>query len=157
MPLYVRPATEADSWRIGCIGKDAFRDTISRVLFPPHLHSKSETGDPGLDEVQWRAARNTRRMRDGKATFVVVDAPDDGGAEENVVGFVQWELPPPQDAPEVRVEVSEADQDPLPASLDEEGLRAIIETLEAQTEKALGPDGHSKLWCKFVTRPRKPS
>lgn len=85
-------------------------------------------------------------MRDGnKPTFVAVDVPDDGNLEEKVVGFAQWELPSPSAAPEA--EPSEADKDPLPASLDQDALRAIIDIIETETKKALGPDGHSKVCC----------
>ncbi|KAL2022932.1 hypothetical protein VTK56DRAFT_4147 [Thermocarpiscus australiensis] len=147
MPFQLRPATGADSFRIGCIGRDAFRETDGRALFPPHLHSKSETGDPWLDEAKWRAARNTRRMREGKPTFVVVDDQEDESRPEKIVGFAQWELPsqslPAKDG-------NEAGEEPLPASLDGEALRANFEVMEAEAKKALGPDGHSKMWYLMI-------
>ncbi len=146
MPLFIRSATEADATRLGRIGRDAFRDTLSRSFFPPHLSSKSETGDSDLDEAQWRGERVLRRMREGKPTFVVVDVPDDGRDSERVVGFAQWELPPP--TTHASEPADEIESDPLPASLDLERLREVVEKLEAESKKALGPDGHSKIWCK---------
>ena len=146
MPLYIRAATEADTARIGRIGRDAFRDTLSRSFFPAHLSSKSETGDPDQDEVQWRGERVMRRMREGKPTFVVVDVPDDGSDGEDVVGFAQWELP--SSSTHVSEPAHESESDPLPASLDLEALSEVFAKLEAESKKALGPDGHNKIWCK---------
>ncbi|KAK4149786.1 puromycin N-acetyltransferase [Chaetomidium leptoderma] len=144
MPLQLRPAQDADGAKLGLIGRDAFRDTLSRSFFPPHLYSKSETGDPSLDEAQWRAARTMRRMRDGKPTFVVVDVPEDGSGAEEVVGFAQWELP--QATPPASEAVAEVDKDTLPGSLDQEKLIEMYAILEKETKRALGPDGHSKMW-----------
>ncbi|KAL2127087.1 hypothetical protein VTI74DRAFT_11366 [Chaetomium olivicolor] len=145
MPLQLRAATEADSARIGCIGTDAFRPNpgVGRLLFPPHLEHKSRTGDSRLDEAEWRAARNLRRMRDGNPTFVVVDVPEDGSKPEEVVGFAQWQAPAESTA---LSELKEADNGPLPPSLDQEALREIFEVLNKETKKVLGPDGHSKMW-----------
>lgn len=150
MHLLLRPAKEADSADIGCIGRDAFRGTVSSSLFPPHLYSQSETSDPTLDEAQWRATRNLRRMRDGKPTFVVVDVPEDGSDTEVVVGFAQWDTPS-QGAPGAAGAVTEADIDPSPGSLDQEKLRELYKQIEDETKKALGPEGYSKMWCKRLT------
>ncbi len=152
MPLYIRAATEADTARLGRIGRDAFRDSLSRSFFPAHLSSKSETGDPDQDEAQWRGERVMRRMREGKPTFVVVDVPDDGSDGENVVGFAQWELP--SSSRHVSEPAHESESDSLPASLDIEALKEVFAKLEAEAKKALGPDGHSKIWCKV--RPQIP-
>lgn len=153
MPLRIRPATEADSFRIGCIGRDAFQHSLSKLIFPPHLHSKSETGDPGLDEAQWRAARNTKRMREGKPTFVVVDVPDDESSTENIVAFSQWETPL-QPTSASKQGGGEADTVVVrePASLDTEALRAIMERIDTESKKALGPDGYSNMWCASCPR-----
>lgn len=151
MPLQIRPATDADGFRLGCIARDAFRDSLSRAMFPPRLHSKSETGDPGLDEAQWRATRTLRRMREGKPTFVAVDVPEQAGSPELVVGFAQWELPSQPKGPDGSTSSDETDEmfkDPLPKSLDAEKLKEMYEILELETKKALGTDGHSKMWCK---------
>ncbi|KAK4035184.1 puromycin N-acetyltransferase [Parachaetomium inaequale] len=145
MPLLLRPAKEDDSTKIGAIGRDAFSGTLSRSIFPPHLHSKSETGDPGLDEAQWRAARNLRRMREGKPTYVVVDVPEDGSGDERVVGFAQWELPS-QETPSTAGAAVEIEPDPLPASLDQEKLLEMYRLIEDETKKALGPEGYSNMW-----------
>lgn len=149
MPLSLRPATLEDSPEIGRIGAASFSDTISRVLFPANLRHLSPVGDAFLDEVEWRAARNSRRMKEGKLTFVVVDRTEDG--KEEVVGFAQWEPPKRRDEKEEPVTMSEADTDPLPASLDEAALRTAWEVIEAETQKVLGPEGHSKMWCKFAS------
>ena len=148
MPFVIRPAKEADAVRLGRIGRDAFRDSLSRSFFPPHLSSKSETGDPDLDEAQWRGERVLRRMREGKPAFVVVDVPEDGSDGEKVVGFAQWELPSPSTDASASEPADEIESDPLPASLDLERLREVFAKLEAEAKKALGPDGHSKIWCK---------
>jgi hypothetical protein len=151
MPLRIRPATEADSFRIGCIGRDAFRDTVSRALFPPELYSKSETGDPGLDEALWRAARNTRRLKEGKLTYVAIDDPQDGTtAEPEVVGYCQWELPCSEE--QSNAGAPEVDRDPTPPTLDRERARAIMEMGERKIKEALGEEGHRDLWCKFATQ-----
>jgi thiamine pyrophosphate-dependent acetolactate synthase large subunit-like protein len=147
MSLRLRPAQEADSAKIGSIGRDAFQGTLSSALFPPHLYSKSELGDPALDEAQWRAARNSRRMKDGKPTFVVIDVPEDGSDAEVVVGFAQWDTPS-QAPPAASEAATEADLDPSPGSLDQEELRKLYKVIEEETKKALGPDGSSKMWCK---------
>ncbi|KAK3901537.1 puromycin N-acetyltransferase [Staphylotrichum tortipilum] len=141
MPLLLRPATEADTARLGRIGRDAFRDTVSLVLFPPHLACKSPTGDPDVDEVQWRDDRSLQRMRDGNLTFVVVDAPDRGSEAGEIVGFSQWELPaPPNAAP------AQANQVALPGSLDQEALQHLFTALDRESHRLLGPDGHSNMW-----------
>jgi hypothetical protein len=153
MPLQIRPAVEADSERIGWIGRDAFRDSLSEAIFPPHLYHKSETGDIARDEAQWRAARNTARMREGKPTFVCVDVPGDSSGPGKIVACAQWALP----APPTIITSGEAGnaqdkypiQEPLPPSLDEAALRELYKTVERETEKALGPDGYSKMWCKL--------
>lgn len=150
MPLLLRAAQESDTPKLGIIGRDAFRDSLSRSLFPPHLASKSETGDPGLDEAQWRDVRVLRRMREGKPTFVVVDVTEGESEGENVVGFAQWELPSCSTAPASHA-AAEAEKDALPASLDRDSLQELYAALETETKKALGPDGHSKMWCKLST------
>ncbi|KAK3311707.1 acyl-CoA N-acyltransferase [Chaetomium strumarium] len=152
MPLEIRPAVEADSDRIGWIGRDAFRDSGSEAVFPPHLYDKSETGDIALDEAQWRAARNLARMREGKPTFVCVDVAEDDsndtGGPERIIGYAQWEVP----LPPVAGETGEAkksgyyNQEPFPPSLDQDALFKIYKTVEDETKRALGPDGHSKMW-----------
>ena len=101
MPLFLRPADEEDSPRIGRIGQAAFQHSLSQALFPTHLHSKSETGDPRLDEAHWRAARTTRRMREGKLTFVVVEGLGVNDSDAEVVGFSQWELPSQGESPAI--------------------------------------------------------
>src|SRR4051812_21794969 len=98
MPLSLRPATLEDSPHIGRIGAASFSDTVSRVLFPANLRHLSPVGDSFVDDAKWRAARNARRMKDGKVTFVVVDQTEDG--KEEVVGFAQWEPPKQQDEKE---------------------------------------------------------
>ncbi|KAK3290226.1 acyl-CoA N-acyltransferase [Chaetomium fimeti] len=146
MPLSLRPAGEDDSASIGRVGQAAFQDSISAALFPAHLHSKSETGDPRLDEVQWRAARNIRRMREGKPTYVVVEVSEDGGdGDAQVVGFAQWELPS-QTTPSVTGSSANEQQDPFPPSLDEKMLREMFEAIDEMTTVALGPSGHSNMW-----------
>jgi len=143
MPLLLRPAKEDDSARIARIGRDAFSDTISRSLFPPHLEHKSETGDPVLDEIQFRDVRNLRRMRAGKPTYVVVDIPEDGNGDGEVVGFAQWELPATESPAHDAVELEE---EQFPASLDQEQLRDMFKAIDDATERVLGPDGHSNMW-----------
>jgi thiamine pyrophosphate-dependent acetolactate synthase large subunit-like protein len=132
--------------RIGELAAAAFHSSLSQDIFPPCLHHKSETGDPFQDEVQWRSRRNIRRMREGKPTFVVVDVPENGDGTEEVLGYAQWD-PPTKASPEPAP--SEADQDPAPGSLDEEALREMWRVIDDETKKALGPDGHSKMWCKY--------
>lgn len=146
MPLRLRPAVEDDSLRIGELAAAAFHSSLSQDIFPPRLHHKSETGDPFQDEVQWRSRRNIRRMREGKPTFVVVDVPENGDGTEEVLGYAQWD-PPTKASPEAAP--TEADQDPAPGSLDEEALREMWRVIDDETKKALGPDGHSKMWCKY--------
>ena len=97
MPLSLRPATEEDSPHIGRIGAASFADSVSRVFFPENRRHLSPVGDAFLDEAEWRASRNTRRMKEGRPTFVVVDRTEDG-KEEVVVGFAQWD--PPKRQPE---------------------------------------------------------
>ncbi|KAL2261805.1 hypothetical protein VTK26DRAFT_3279 [Humicola hyalothermophila] len=149
MPLQIRPASEADGSRLGCIARDAFRDTLSRAIFPSHLHCKSETGDPGLDEAQWRTTRTLRRMREGKPTFVVVDVPEQDNSSEVLVGFAQWE-PPSQptsfDGAASTDPAQEMAKDPLPPSLDANKLQEMYDIIDCETKKALGPEGHSKMW-----------
>ena len=91
-------------------------------------------------------------MQEGKPTFVAVDVSDDGSAGEKVVGFAQWELPAALTTETASRSASEqadeVEKDPLPASLDVERLYELYEKLEIETKKALGPDGHSKIWCK---------
>ncbi|KAL2269272.1 hypothetical protein VTJ83DRAFT_1456 [Remersonia thermophila] len=143
MPLRLRLALEDDAVRIGHITATAFSATVSSDVFPPHLHHKSETGDPFSDEVQWRARRTVRRMREGKPTVVVVDVPDNGDGPEEVVGFAQW------DPPSLGVQGSaqaEADQDKIPGCLDQDALREMMRVIDEETKRALGPDGHSKMW-----------
>lgn len=147
MSFQIRPASEADVFRLGCIGRDAFRDTLSEALFPPHLRHKSETGDPGLDEAQWRAARTLQRLRDGKPTFVVVEVHDDENKQEEVLGFAQWEAP--LHSPPAQEQSREADAVVLPSCLDQGNLRKLYETLVRETKQALGPEGYSKMWCKY--------
>lgn len=86
-------------------------------------------------------------MREGNPTFVVVDVSENGSDAEVVVGFAQWDIPS-REAPRASEAVSEADVDPLPGSLDQEQLREIYRVIDDETKKALGPDGHSKMWCK---------
>ena len=148
MPLQLRLATEADGPTLGRIARDAFQDSLSRSLFPPHLNSQSGAGDAWLDEAQWRATRTIRRMKEGKPTFVVVDVPENGSSTETVVGFAQWELPWQPTSPDGGV--CEAAKDPVPQTLDEGKLREMYEIIDIETKRALGPDGHSKMWCKFM-------
>lgn len=89
-------------------------------------------------------------MREGKPTFVVVDVTEGEPESENVVGFAQWELPSSLTAPESHA-AAEAEKDALPASLDRDSLQELYAALETETKKALGPDGHSKMWCKVAT------
>ncbi|KAK4234924.1 puromycin N-acetyltransferase [Achaetomium macrosporum] len=150
MPLQIRPAVEADSDRIGWIGRDAFRDySVSEAIFPPHLHHKSETGDIALDEATWRAARNLARMREGKPTFVAVDVPEDGSEAEQIVAVAQWDVPSPPTAAGEHGDAQKTGyyiQEPLPPSLDQDALFELYKAVEEETKKALGPDGHSKMF-----------
>lgn len=155
MPLFLRPATEDDSPRIGRIGQAAFQDSLSPTLFPTHLHSKSETGDPRLDEAQWRAARNTRRMREGKPTFVVVEGSEEGGSEGQVVGFAQWELPSQKTSSAIGTAENEQ-QDTFPPTLDQDALQDIFKKIDEMTMIGLGPSGHSNMWCKSANCERIP-
>ncbi len=149
MPLLLRPAVEADTPRLARIGRDAFRDGVSRAFFPPHLASKSPTGDPDLDEVQWRDARSLQRMRDGNLTFVVVDAPEGDSEAGEIVGFSQWEVPArPTETDPASKASAHANQVPMPASLDQEALQHLFSALDRESHRALGPEGHSNMWCK---------
>ena len=147
MPLFLRPATEDDSDGIGRIGQAAFQDSLSTILFPAHLHARSETGDPRLDEAQWRAARTTRRMREGKPNFVVVEGSEEGDGDARVVGFAQWELP--SQKPSSAIDTAENEQqDYFPPTLDQEALRNMFRKIDEMTMAGLGPSGHSNMWCK---------
>lgn len=149
MPLQLRPATDADGFALGCIGQNAFRDIFGAFIFPPHLHSKSESGDPELDEVHWRATRTLRRMKEGKPTFVAVDVSEDGA--ETVVGYAQWESPSSSQPPTSELsDVCELTKDPLPPCLDEGNMLEIYRIMETETRRALGPEGHSNMWCKLL-------
>ncbi|KAH6855490.1 acyl-CoA N-acyltransferase [Chaetomium sp. MPI-CAGE-AT-0009] len=145
MPLFLRRAGEDDSASIGRVGQAAFQNSVSAALFPAHLRSKSETGDPRLDEAQWRAARNTRRMREGKPTYVVVEVSEDGNVDAQVVGFAQWELPS-ETTPLAIDSAASEQQDPFPPSLDQGKLWEMYKTIDEMTAAALGPSGHSNMW-----------
>ncbi|KAH6628928.1 acyl-CoA N-acyltransferase [Chaetomium tenue] len=145
MSLFLRPAGEDDSPSIGRIGQAAFQHSLSTTLFPTHLHSKSETGDPRLDEAQWRAVRTTRRMREGKPTFVVVEGSEDGDSDGQVVGFAQWELPSQGTSSAIGAAENEQ-QDPCPPSLDKDALRDVFKKMDEMAVAALGSDGHSNMW-----------
>jgi hypothetical protein len=147
MPLFLRPATEDDSPGIGRIGQAAFQDSLSTILFPAHLHANSETGDPRLDEAQWRAARTTRRMREGKPTFVVVEGSEAGDGDAQVVGFAQWELPSQKTSSEMGTAENER-QEPFPPALDQDALRDLYKKIEEMTMAGLGPSKQSNMWCK---------
>lgn len=152
MPLVLRPAKEEDSLRIGYIGADAFRNTVSRALFPPHLYDKSETGDPRYDEAQWRGLRNVRRMRSGKITYVIVDIPEDGSGNEEIVGMAQWE-PPSQGTDAVPDASAETEQDVSPRSLDQEELARLFNLVDEVSIEILGPQGHSDIYCTLSAPP----
>ncbi|KAK4227382.1 acyl-CoA N-acyltransferase [Podospora fimiseda] len=145
MPLSVRPATLADSPHIGRIGAASFADTLSLALFPPHLRHLSARGDAFLDEAEWRAARNVRRMNEGKVTFVVVDKEDDG--KEEIVGFAQW-VPPHEKSKEDTEKENEADV--LPPTIDEGALKKLWEVIEGEIKDVLGQEGYSKMWYLMI-------
>jgi hypothetical protein len=86
-------------------------------------------------------------MREGKPTFVVVDVPEDGSGDEQVVGFAQWELPS-QATPFAAGAAVEVEPDQVPASLDQEKLLEMYQIIVEETKKALGPEGYSNMWCK---------
>ena len=152
MPLRLRHATEADALAISEVNCRAFRDTISKILFPPHMRLLSETDE----EIPWRAARTIKRMRDGNIMLVVVDTPDDSqDAPETIVGMANWAKPvgkaasapvPPSAGGEAGA-VPVAD-DPAPATLDSEALDRFMKQLDAEAIKALGPDGSKHMWCE---------
>ncbi|CAP65611.1 uncharacterized protein PODANS_6_11010 [Podospora anserina S mat+] len=145
--LTLREATVADSPRIGVIGRDSFGPTLSRILFPAHLHHLAHT-DAATEEAEWRAARNTRRIKDGKKTYVVVDKLEDGS--EQIVGYAQWETPdslPPAAKPQT---ASETEVDVLPPSLDQDALKEIFGLMEVVTEQTLGKEGHSQMWYLMI-------
>ncbi|KAK4095695.1 hypothetical protein N658DRAFT_562915 [Parathielavia hyrcaniae] len=143
MPLLVRAATEADGARSGMIGRDAIRDIFHRALFPPHLAHKSETGDLGLNEAQWRATRILRRIRDGQPTFVVAGVAEDGSAAEQVVGVAEWQQPS-QSPPSAAATV--ATNDAVPGSLDLEKAEEMFRVMTDEAKKVLGPDWHKDTW-----------
>ncbi|KAK0726192.1 acyl-CoA N-acyltransferase [Apiosordaria backusii] len=145
--LTLREATLADSPRIGVIGRDSFGPTLSRVLFPANLQNRART-DVATEEAEWRASRNSRRMKDGKKTFVVVDKLEDGS--EHIVGFAQWETPESLPANIEHKTANEADIDVLPPSLDQDALRRLVKDLEVVTERALGKEGHSQMWYLMI-------
>jgi hypothetical protein len=150
MPLILRPATEKDAFRLGCIGRDAFRHHVSRDLFPPHLRSKSESGDPDFDEAEWRGMRTVRRMKEGKPAYVVVDVSEGGIPDEEglVVGFCQWELPSEGQEKKQNFK-DDANADRLPPILDSQAYHAMGEVIDRESHKILGPEGYSKMWCKY--------
>ncbi|KAK0725917.1 acyl-CoA N-acyltransferase [Lasiosphaeris hirsuta] len=135
MPLHIRQATEEDAPVMARIARDAFLDTVSAILFPPHLRSLS----PIDQEIPWRTARTIKRMRQGIDTVVVVDTADDGS--ETVIAFVQWEPPA-----ELMKHSDNVEEEAVPATLDIGSLQTILRVLDTQTEEALGPEGHSKMW-----------
>ncbi|KAK4197554.1 acyl-CoA N-acyltransferase [Triangularia verruculosa] len=145
--LTLREATIADSPRIGVIGRDSFGPTLSRVLFPAHLHHRALT-DSATEEVEWRAARNIRRMKDGKKTFVVVDRLEDGS--EHIVGYAQWETPDSLPATTDRKTPDETEVDVLPPSLDQDALKEAFKLMEEVTERILGKEGHSQMWYLMI-------
>ncbi|EGS22577.1 uncharacterized protein CTHT_0010460 [Thermochaetoides thermophila DSM 1495] len=147
MPLILRPATEKDAFRLGCIGRDAFRHHVSRDLFPPHLRSKSESGDPDFDEAEWRGMRTVRRMKEGKPAYVVVDVSEGGIPDEEglVVGFCQWELPSEGQEKKQNFE-DDANADRLPPILDSQAYHAMGEVIDRESHKILGSEGYSKMW-----------
>ncbi|KAH6623984.1 acyl-CoA N-acyltransferase [Chaetomium sp. MPI-SDFR-AT-0129] len=149
MPLVLRPAKEEDSLRIGYIGADAFRDTVSRALFPPRMYDKSETGDPRHDEAQWRGLRNAGRMKSGKITHVIVDIPEDGSSGEEIVGMAQWE-PPSQGSDAAPDASTETQQDVSPGSLDQEELAKLMKLIDEISIDILGPQGHSNIYYLMV-------
>ncbi|KAK0671716.1 hypothetical protein QBC41DRAFT_384847 [Cercophora samala] len=141
-------ATVADSPRIGVIGRDSFGPTLSRVLFPAHLHDRART-DAATEEAEWRAVRNTRRIKEGKKTYVVVDTREDGS--EQIVGYAQWEtpesLPPASTGPKP---ADETEVDVPPPSLDQDALREAYRVMEVVTEQTLGKEGHSQMWYLMI-------
>ncbi|KAK0748927.1 acyl-CoA N-acyltransferase [Schizothecium vesticola] len=148
MPLRLRHATEADAPAMAAVSSRAFRETLSQILFPPRLRHLSQEDQ----ETPWRASRTIRRMRDGKATLVVVDTADDG-EETAVVGMAQWVRPvdkgagappPPSSGGTVVAE------DPAPATLDSEALDDFMKLLDEETKKVLGPDGSKHMWYLLV-------
>jgi hypothetical protein len=112
------------------------------------LAHKSETGDLGRDEAQWRAIRNMRAIRDGKPVFVVVDIAEEGSGAEALVGFAQWE--PPSQSPPSSAALF-ATSDPIPGSFDQDKAEVLFRLIKGETKKALGPTGHSNIWCKLTS------
>jgi hypothetical protein len=95
-----------------------------------------------------------RGIRDGKPTFVVVDVPEDATGAEVVVGFAQWE--PPSQSPPSPAAVF-ATNDPIPGSFDQHKAEVLFRLMMDETKKALGPNGHSNMWCKFTSLCNPPS
>ncbi|KAK5654067.1 hypothetical protein OQA88_7747 [Cercophora sp. LCS_1] len=155
--MHLRPAVESDARQMGLIGSRAFADTISTLLFPPHLRV------PGADwfeeETVWRTARTLRRMRDGKDTLVVVDDVD---GVETVVGFAQWDRPAvvvESDAGEGKAEAngeatqeakSDAAENWVPGMLDAEALVRLEAMIGEESERILGPRGYKDMWYLMV-------
>ncbi|SPQ19918.1 9669af0b-78f2-40ae-8598-ccbcdd4e165f [Thermothielavioides terrestris] len=84
-------------------------------------------------------------MRNGSPTFVVVEIPEDGNAEGTVVGYAQWDAPAAASAHASKGHW-EDDRVPSPGSLDEAKLLELYVTLEAETKRVLGPEGHSNMY-----------
>ncbi|KAK0702970.1 acyl-CoA N-acyltransferase [Lasiosphaeria miniovina] len=142
MPLYIRPAVESDMAAVGRIATDAFKDTLSTVLFPAHLRPADQ---PDLDEQPaWRAARTWRRMGEGMPTMVAVDTID---GHETVVAFAQWDKPHVAGTAPPTME-SKRDGDPI--TLDKTALAAIYVIMEAETERLIGPTAHYDLWYLLI-------
>jgi hypothetical protein len=136
--LSFRAATPADAHAMGLVGTNAFRDTLSTIIFPPHLHTSNK------DVVTpWRAARTLRRMNEGKPTFVAVDSNPDTN-EETIVAFAQWERP----GGATSGQEGEYDEDNVTDALDGDALARMMGAIEAEAKKQLGPDGHANMWCK---------
>ncbi|KAK4183916.1 acyl-CoA N-acyltransferase [Podospora australis] len=150
MPLILREAKLSDSARIGVIGATAFADTVSLVVFPPHMRHLAKNGDAATEEAEWRATRNERRMKNGNPTFVVVDVAQDG-TEQDIVGFAQWGLPksknPNQKSSQ---EVDHESTDAPPPSLDKEGLDELYGKLDAEVQKVLGEQGADNMWYLMI-------
>lgn len=121
------------------IATKAFRDTVSAILFPPHLRSLS----PVDEETPWRAARTLKRMREGIDTAVVVDTAEDGS--ETVIAFVQWEPPA-----ELKKQLGEVEEEIMPVTLDMKSVQTLLDDIDNQTREVLGPEGHSKMWYVMI-------
>ncbi|KAK0634203.1 acyl-CoA N-acyltransferase [Immersiella caudata] len=138
--LSIRVATPADAHAMGLVSTNAFRDTLSTVIFPPHLR----TSDKDV-VTPWRAARTLRRMNEGKPTFVMVDTNPETN-EETIVGFAQWERP----GGATKGQEGEYDEDRLAEGLDADALARMMGAMDVEAKKQLGPDGYAKMWYLII-------